>query len=331
MVELIKKISEINAVSGNEDKIREFIKKNIIADSVSVDRMGNITAFKKGNSSEKTLMLSTHTDECGMIVTNITDNGYIKFDCVGNTDLRSLISKPVIINDKVQGVIGLKAIHLQKAEERKNIKEAKELYIDIGAKDKAEAEKSVQKGDYISFMTKSKMLGNNVKGKALGRIGVAVLLELIKKKPEFDTYYTFTVQKEVGMRGAAVCMANINPDNVIVIDSIEAADMFDVDKKDTIAHLGKGSVLVYSDKGAISDQKLCKQITDIAIKENIDIQTAVGVNTKSDCGEIITSGRGFKTVNISIPIRYANTPVQLAAVSDVKNTVRLLEAILRSM
>ena len=126
MVELIKKISEINAVSGNETILREYLLKHIGKKDVSVDTMGNITVFQKGSSNQdKKLMIVTHIDECGLIVTDITDNGFIKFECVGNVELRSLISKKVVINNKINGIIGMKAIHLQKKEERETVKKQK--------------------------------------------------------------------------------------------------------------------------------------------------------------------------------------------------------------
>ena len=183
MVETIKYISEINAISGNEHLLRNYILDNIVADSVEVDSMGNIVALKKGNSSKnKKIAVVTNIDECGMIVTDITDDGYIKVDTVGDVELRSIISKQVIINDSVKGVIGMKAIHLQKKEERKTVKKPKELFIDIGAKNKEVAQKLVSKGDYIAFTTKCDEIGGNIKGKSLSRIGIYVMLKLLLSK-----------------------------------------------------------------------------------------------------------------------------------------------------
>lgn len=327
MVELIKTFCEINAVSGNEDVLRRYIAENICADSVSIDTMGNITALKKGSSgSDKKIMIVSHIDECGMIVTDINDDGYIKFARVGDTELRSLISKRVVIGDGVKGVIGMKAVHLQKAEERESVKKADELFIDIGAKDKKQAQKSVQKGDYICFDTEFSQIGSRIKGKALDRVGAAVVFEMSKLTPLYDTYFVFTVQKEVGMRGASVCAAGINPDYVIVLDSVETADMFDVKEYEINAKLGKGAVAGYADKYSLSDRELTEKLLKHACDKGISVQKAAVQKSMSDAGAINVLRNGYKTVNIGIPVRYTHTPVQIADMADIeaaKNLVQL--------
>ncbi len=328
MVELIKEISEVNAISGNEYKLREYILK--FAENVSVDTMGNITVFKKGTSKEdKKLVVVTHTDECGLIVTDITDDGFIKFECVGNVELRSLISKKVIIADKVNGVIGMKAIHLQKKDERETVKKAKELFIDIGAKDKKEAQKYVKKGDYISFDTKFSKTQNTLKGKALDRICVAPLLELIKITPEYDTYFVFTVQKEVGMRGAMICASKLNPDFVVIADTVESADMFGCKDNDIQARLGGGVLIQYADKYSISDRDLLNSVVKIANENQIPYQQAGLIRGFSDMGEVITSYGGVKGVTLSVPVRYTHTPVQIVNQKDVQALFDLIKAILK--
>ncbi len=330
MVELIKEISEVNAISGNEHALREYIFKYVGKKDVSVDTMGNIIVFKKGTSKQdKKLMIVTHMDECGLIVTDITDDGFLKFECVGNVELRSLISKKVIIADKVNGVIGMKAIHLQKKEERETVKKAKELFIDIGAKDKKEAQKYVNKGDYISFNTKFSKTQDILKGKGLDRICVAPVLELIKTDPEYDTYFVFTAQKEVGMRGAMICASKINPDFAVILDSVESADMFGCKDNDIQTKLGNGVLIQYADKYSISDRELLSDVIKIANKNQIPYQQAGLIRGFSDAGEVITSYGGVKGVTLSVPVRYTHTPVQIVNRKDVQALFDLTKAILK--
>ena len=331
MVEIIKSISEINAVSGDEKSLRDFIVKNIKADKIEIDTMGNIIALKQGTvQSEHKIAVATHIDECGLIVTDINDDGYIKFATVGNVELRSIISKTVLIKNKIPGIIGMKAVHLQKKEERENVKKAKELFIDIGAKNKDEAKKLVKKGDYISFMTKFSCIGTTIKGKALDRIGIYTLLQAINYEPLYDTYFIFTVQKEVGLRGAMIAADKINPDTLIVVDSVETADMYGVEKDKITAHLNCGPALIHSDKSYIGDKKLIKKIISLATENDIKIQEVARAESDSDTGAFMISNSGIKTVNISIPVRYTHTPVQLASLNDIESTDKLLNLLLKS-
>jgi len=331
LVEFVKNISEINAVSGDEKSLRDFIVKNIQADEFEVDTMGNIVALKRGKlQSERKIAIATHIDECGLIVTDINDEGYIKFASVGKVELRSIISKTVLIDNKIPGIIGMKAVHLQKKEERETVKKAKELFIDIGAKNKEEAKKLVKKGDYISFLTKFSHIGPSIKGKALDRIGVCTLLNAMNTQPLYDTYFIFTVQKEVGMRGAMIAANRINPDVLIAVDSVETADMYGVEKDKINAHLNGGPVLIHSDKSYIGDKTLIKKIISLAIENDIKIQEVAKLEGNSDTGAFMVSNGGIKTVNISIPVRYTHTPVQFASLDDIQSTDKLLDVLLKS-
>ena len=329
MVELIKNISEINAISGNEASIRKYIIEH--CSNARVDTMGNISVFKKGKSSQKKLMIATHIDECGLIVTNITEKGFIKFECVGDVELRSLISKKVIVADNVKGIIGMKAIHLQKKEERETVKKAKDLFIDIGAKDKKDAQRYVKKGDYISFATEFSTIGKRVKGKALDRIGAAIMLKLLDVEPQYDTYFVFTVQKEVEMRGAVVCASKINPDFAIVIDTIESADMFGCNDMQIQAKLGNGTVIQYSDKKSIQNRELTQCIVKKAEENKVPIQKSAAIKSIGNSGEIITSYGGIKTATVAVPVRYTHTPIQIADLNDVESTYRLIMLLLQNL
>ncbi len=229
MAELLKKMSEINAVSGNENDIRNLIiaeiKDNV--DDITVDTMGNVIAYKKGSDSGKKIAVAVNMDEPGFIISGVTEKGYLKFKAVGNIDPRKIISKKVVIGaDKIKGVIGMKAIHLQTKSERENVVAASKLFIDIGAKDKEDAEKYVKLGDYVTFDTEFMQIGSNVKGKALDRSGICTsLINAVEKEYKYDTYMCFLVQSEVGARGAKIVSHRINADVILSVSSAETADM----------------------------------------------------------------------------------------------------------
>lgn len=332
MVELLRRLSSENGVSGNEDNVRNLIIREIgpLADKISVDSIGNIIAFKQGKRSNKKLMLTAHMDEPGFIVSGITEKGYIKFKSVGRIDSRTIISKCVVIGEKkINGIIGMKAIHLQKREERENTVNVSDLFIDIGAKSKKAAERVVKLGDYITFNTKFGAVGNNVKGKALdSRIGCCCLIELLKKDYEDDIYAVFTSQYEIENRGARIAAYNINPDYAIVLDTVEAADMYNSKEKN--AALGGGAVISFMDKRTIADKALSNKLIDVAKAENIPFQLNKAIVSASDGGSVQAAGNGAKVVNISVPCRYSHTPVSIVSRADMQSVVELTYLFLRN-
>lgn len=208
MVELLKKLSQANGVSGDETTVRDIIIDEIKnhVDDINIDSMGNIIALKRGDDSSKTIAVTANMDEPGFIVSDITDSGYIKFKAVGEIDPRKIISKKVVIGkDKVKGVIGMKAIHLQTKSERENVVKASKLFIDIGAVSKKEAKKCVSLGDYITFDTSFTEIEDRFKGKALDRSSVCTaLINALKSKHQYDLCACFLAQHEVGARGADI-------------------------------------------------------------------------------------------------------------------------------
>lgn len=322
MADLLEMLCNTSGVSGNEDEIRDLIIKEITpyADNVTVDTMGNIIAYKSGRKNDNKIMLTAHTDEAGFIVSQITDKGYIKFKPVGNTDARSVISKCVEIGDnKINGVIGMKAIHLQKKDEREKTVDFSDLYIDIGADSKKTAQKAVSLGDYIAFKTQFKKLDDNIKGKAFSsRIPCYCLIETLKKEHENGFYAVFAAQSEVGSRGAQISAFGINPDIVLALDASESADMFDVKKSDIIAKIGDGAVISYMDKGVIADKRLTDKLVTALKEKNIKFQFRNSAIGKGDAGAAQLAGSGAKAAMLAVPCRYLHTPVSIASQSDIK-------------
>ncbi|MDE5995754.1 MAG: M42 family peptidase, partial [Eubacterium sp.] len=242
---MLKDLCLLNGTSGDEDKVRAFII-NEIKDycEYSVDALGSIIAFKKGkNTPNKKVMLSAHMDEVGFIITHITDDGYLKFNPVGGIDPRVVIDRVVQIND-IKGVIGAKAVHLLSDEEKKTAPSFSKLCIDIGAKDKAEAEKYVSLGDFAYFSSDYNEIGQDfIKSKALDdRIGCMLMIELIKSDLEYDTYFCFNVQEEVGLRGATCTSYQVQSDVSVVLEATTAADLCGVSGGERCCVLGNGPV-----------------------------------------------------------------------------------------
>ncbi len=328
----IEKLTSINAVSGNEHKLRKFIQEKITpyADSVTVDTMGNLIAFKKGTENGgKRVVLSAHMDEVGFIVSDITDDGYVKFKSVGGIDDRIKLCQRVVIGDNsVKGVIGVKAVHLQSPDERKSVIKEKDMYIDIGAKDGEEAKSMVKLGDYIAFQSVYRENSGIIKAKALDdRVGCALLCELIKKTYQNDMYYCFCVQEEVGLRGATIVSRRLKADVAIVLESTTASDTPGTNEHMYSSVTGGGPVISVMDKGSYSDKELNKFIMDVAKDNNIKFQLKKSSFGGNDARAYQISSLPCRTAVISLPCRYIHSPVSCALADDVQLMLKLSDCV----
>ncbi len=336
---MLKKLTELNGVSGNEKNVRDYIisyAKNFV-DEITTDSIGNLILYKKGNKvNHNKVMLTSHMDEVGFIVSKVEENGFLRFKTVGGIDDRILLSHKVMVGENnIPGVIGIKAIHLLEKDERKKVVKAEDMYIDIGAKSKDDALKNVQIGDYISFDSEYVEFGNNdmfIKAKALDdRIGCMLMLELIKQETDSDIYFCFSVQEEVGLRGATVLSNKINPDVAIVLEATTASDVADTKPYEYTTCLGKGPAISIMDRASYSNKNLNKFITDIAEKTNIKYQYKKTIFGGNDAGAISTSGDGCETAVISVPCRYIHSPACVSHKEDIENTKKLITAILNNI
>jgi len=329
---LLEELTSLFGVSGNENEVRNFIIDQVTpyADSVKIDAMGNIIAVKEGNGDKK-VMLSAHMDEVGFIISEITDKGFLKFQTVGGIDTRTIISKKIVIGkNKVPGVIGMKAIHLQKSSERESVPEVKELFIDIGANNKEEAEKLVSLGDYAAFNTKYEIIGKNaVKAKAIDdRVGCAILLELIKIKQKYDTYFCFTTQEEVGLRGARCAAYSIKPDIALVIEATSCSDVYGFKPHENVTTFGGGVAVTFMDRGTIVNEELKNKLYNLAIENNIPVQYKCSTAGGNDAGRIHITRDGIKTASLSVPCRYLHSACSLANMKDITATRDLAQIFL---
>lgn len=325
---LLEKLCLTNGISGDENTVREIILSEIkdYCEKVEIDNLGNIIAFKKGNASpSKKLMISAHMDEVGFIVTNITENGFLKFSTVGGIDEKVMLGKPVKIGKNlIPGVIGLKPIHLIEPPKRQDPVDLTEMYIDIGAENKNDALKYVNLGDPVYFDSTFEIENDIIKSKALDdRAGCFILIDLIKKELPFDVYFTFVTQEEIGLRGATVAAFNVNPDIAFVIEATTASDVPFSKEENFVCKINDGSVISFMDKATIYDRELCNKAFDTANENNIKVQHKKAVSGGNDSGAIHKSRSGVKTLSLSIPCRYLHSAMSLISTSDLLNVENL--------
>lgn len=328
-IKLLKRLCKCDGISGDEGKVRELIINEIkpYADSITVDNLGNLLVHKKGkNMAKSKLMLSAHMDEVGLMVTDITSDGYIKFDEVGGIDRRVLLGKSVTLGkNKINGVIGVKPIHLCKGEENSRIPELSEMYIDIGADSKEDALKYIKYGDSINFVSDFNVTSDSITSKALDdRFGCLVLVELIKSELEYDMDFAFVVQEEVGLRGAKVAAFTVDPEFALVIESTTAADIPEVDENKQVCNLSNGAVISVMDRRTIYDKEMIALAFECAEKLNIKAQYKRAVAGGNDAGVIHSSKSGVRTLAISLPCRYLHSPNCVVNKQDCENMMMLV-------
>ncbi len=331
MFELLENLCKTNGTSGDENLVREFIINEISSYcEYKVDALGSVLAFKPGKHRRKNnVLFSCHMDEVGFIITNITDDGYLMFEPVGGIDISSLISCKVVINN-IPGIIGYKPIHLQKSDERSTLPKLNNLYIDIGAKDEFDAKNYVAKGDYAYFDSEFYYMGNLIKCKALDdRIGCSILINLIRKDLEYDTYFSFNVQEEIGLRGAKCISSSQNYDRAFIIEATSAADIYGVKKEENCCSIGKGIVVPFMDTRTLYNNLLLAKIKKIAKENNIELQTKNVIAGGNDAGEIQNSSiNGCQTAAISVPCRYIHTSSSVVDKNDINEMMHFADLLI---
>ena len=329
MRELLNQLCTLNGVSGDEEHVRDFILDEIrsYADTVRVDVLGNLIVTKKGKASAPShLMLCAHMDEVGIIVTHITDEGYLKFDFVGGVDRRVVIGKSVSLGDNhTMGVIGIKAYHLVSRDEEKKIPKTSTFYIDIGADSREEAEEKVTLGTYGTFVTECETMGDGLfKAKAIDdRLGCAIMMELLKEELPMDVTFAFTAQEEVGTRGAFAAAFSVKPEIALVLETTTAADLPAVPDQQKVCKVGNGPVISYMDGSTIYNRPLYERLRTIAERETIPWQTKEYLSGGNDSRAIQRTRDGVRVCVISAPIRYLHAPASVGSWSDFEYCLSL--------
>lgn len=323
---MLERLSNAIGVSGGEHEVRKLLREAAAPyGEIHVDVMGNLYVHKQGDGP--TIMACAHMDEVGMMIKGIMENGMLAYSAVG-VDPRVAISKRVLVGkDKIPGVIGAKAIHLQRGEERTSMPSHDNLFIDIGAKDKQEAMRFVKIGDYAGFDTTFAYFGENLmRGKALDdRVGCAAVLELLQKEYDCNFYGVFTVQEEVGLRGAMIAANYVKPDVALIFEGTTANDMPGVEGHGHVTKVGNGPALSVMDMGTIVKPKMLNALVQAAEESGTPYQYRQGTRGGTDGGSIHKAGLGAIVGGISVPCRYIHSPVSVASVEDYKNVVRLAD------
>lgn len=329
----LEKLSNACGVAGRECDARDLMIKLLKphVDEVVLDKLENVIAVKKGKKGKPKVMLAAHMDEVGLIVKLITKEGFIKFTKMGGIDDRILLAQKVnVYTDKVAlpGVIGSKPPHIQKDDERKKIITYDDLFIDVGASNREDAEKmGIKVGDPIGFDSKYTKLGKDiVMGKAFdNRAGCAVMLETLKQleKTDCTVYAVGTVQEEVGLRGAATAAFGIEPDVALALDVTVAGDVPGVREFDTSVKMGKGPALTVTDAGLITHPKVLRWLIGAASENKIPYQLETGLMGTTDAARISLTRQGVPSGTISVPTRYIHSPFSVINLKDAENSAKL--------
>ena len=333
-LDLLEKLCNATAVSGDEHEVRQIVLEEIrsIADDLKIDALGNVLAARSGQGENRVrVMLAAHMDEIGFMIVKKHDDDLFEFERVGGIDERQLPGKPVLVGrDHIPGVIGAKPIHMTTAKERKNKIELSSLRIDLGP----DIGSKVKPGDRATFATRFEVLGPSIRAKALdNRLGVATLIELLKHAPDnIDLLAAFTVQEEVGLRGAGVAAYAFDPDMAIAVDSTPAYDLPHWDTEDQNVQyntrLDAGPAIYVMDRATIADQRLVALLTETGDHEGIPYQRRQPGGGGTDAGAIHKSRSGIPSISVSVPSRYAHTAAGIARLDDWANTLHLLHAAL---
>jgi endoglucanase len=331
---LLEKLCNAMSVSGDEGEVRRIVLEEVKphADEVKVDSLGSVLVTKKStNKKALRVLLDAHMDEVGFMIVRDDGDGFYQFQTVGGIDERHLVGKQVIVGkDHTIGVIGAKPIHLTTSSERTHTIDVDSMRIDLGPEGKAKV------GDRATFGTKFKKVGNSIMSKSIDdRIGVVTLIELLKNAPKnIELCLSFSVQEEIGLRGATVAGYYFNPDIAIAVDSTPARDLPDYEGRENFTYntkLGLGPAIYMANSSAIDHPSLVKFLEDIAMKNKIPYQMRQPGGGGTNAGAIQGARAGVPVISVSVPHRYTHSPISISRIDDWKNTLNLLHVALKNI
>ncbi|MDD4772901.1 MAG: M42 family metallopeptidase [Eubacteriales bacterium] len=344
-LDLLRQLCGAFGPSGCEDNAAKIIIGNIngLCDDIKKDKLGNIIALYKGTGlSDKRIMICAHMDEVGFMVTHIDDDGYIHFCNVGGIDPRVICGRRVVFGDEtksIHGIVASKAIHQQSESERRETTPVDKMYVDIGAKNKEEAEEYVKPGDFGTFVSDFVLYGNKMmRAKALdNRFGCSVIIEVLRRlnetgyRPEFDLYCVFSTREEIGKAGAITAAYSVSPDIALVIEATAVADIADVPENAVVAKTGGGMVISLIDNGTIYDRELIDFAIKTGDKHNIKYQLKRYVSGSNDAAHIQKSKSGVRICALSAPCRYVHSPSNAVNTDDYFAAIDLVYAMIKDM
>lgn len=334
---LLRALTEAVGVSGDEGTVRSLVREHVasLADELRVDALGNLLAIRRGTARRRVrVMISAHMDEVGLMVTGVDPQGWLHVACVGGIHARELTGKAFWVGRaRVPGVIGLTPPHLMGDGQGRPRISVDQLRMDIGARDREAALERVRLGERASFATALSRMGEGVAAKALDdRLGVAILIEVLgAAPPNVDLLAAFTVQEEIGQRGAGVAAEQLDPEMAIAVDCTPALDVPTWDGGENTAfnaRLGLGPALYISDRSTISDQGLLEHFEATAKAMRLPYQLRQPGGGSTDAGAIHRRLKGIPSLSVSVPVRYPHSPVSLVRIDDWRNAVLLLHGAL---
>ena len=337
-IPLLKKICEIAGAPGFEQRVRKLVIEEIknYVDEYSIDNLGNLTAIKRGKSSAKKVMIAAHMDEIGFIVTHIDDNGFVRFHTLGGFDPKTLTAQRVIIHGTKDliGVMGSKPIHVMSAAERTKVPKTTDYFIDMGMS-KEKVEKHISVGDSITRQRELIEMGDCVNCKSIdNRVSVFILIETLKRLKDFpyDVYGVFTVQEEVGIRGAQVAAMQIQPDFGFGLDTTIAYDVPGAAAHERITELGKGAAIKIMDSQTICDYRMVRYMKEIAAKKKLTTQVEILPAGGTDTMGVQRSTPGGSIAGaVSIPTRHIHQVIEMANKDDIKQSIELLQVCIENL
>jgi putative aminopeptidase FrvX len=327
-IKLLERLSNACAVSGDEGEVRKIVLSEVRprTDEVKVDALGNVLVTKRGSGEgHLKVMLAAHMDEVGLMLTHENGEGIYRFEIIGGISTSDLAGKVVWIGkEHIPGVIGIQPIHLAHGDNHHKPIELEDLHIDVGI-----AKGNEKVGDRAAFATSFVQLGPSLRGKALdNRLGVVTLIELIKHAPSnIDLLAAFTVQEEIGLRGARVAAFAFNPDLAIILDSTPAYDMPDWEVDENVrynTHLGAGPAIYVADSNTLSDPRLVHYFIEIGEEYKIPYQIRQPGGGGTDAGTIHKQREGIPSISISVPGRYHHSPASIVRLTDWQHTWNLV-------
>ncbi len=340
---LLEKLSNAHGISGHEKEVRSMLEEEIkpYVDEMQTDKLGNLIATKNGKGPS--VMIAAHMDEIGFMVKYIDDNGFIYFAKSGGWFDQTLLNQRIVIHSKDKhtiGVVGSKPSHVMKMEEAKKVIEIGEMYIDIGAKNKKDAEKiGVRIGDTITVDRRFELLANGiVTGKAFdNRAGMVIMIEaarlLSKLKLKASINFVGTTQEEIGLKGARTAAYALNPDVAIAVDTTIPGDHPGVEKKSSALEIGKGPAITVSDAegmGIVVSESVLEWMQDSAKKGKIPYQLSVLEGGTTDAAIINLTRQGIPSGGISIATRYIHSPVEVLDLKDIQSCAKLVVECVKS-
>lgn len=334
-MDLLKQLSEISGAPGREEHVRELIIRNVagVCDSYRVDAMGNLICEKKsGQPNAERVMVACHMDEIAFYVRMIDENGFLRVQQLGGFDTRNLFARRVRVETRDgQEFIGNmnpsgKPIHVASPEDRKKIPTIGELAVDVGM-DAARAKELFRPGDPVTLMQDFVEMGDLATGKSMDNrvacwCGVRLLERM--KSPKYDVFVVFTVQEEIGIRGAITSSYDVQPDIGIAIDVTLAVDTPGVPDDDQITSLGGGAAIKIMDSSLVSDKDLVDEFIEIAEKHEIPHQFEILPLGGTDAGGMQRTRGGCRAITLSVPCRYVHTVTETIHRKDLNATVDLL-------